>query len=62
MRTYYEGMEGRLSALGPVLNRLALWNTVYNDRALEKLRAQGFPVRKEGAARLSAFTRSHDDE
>ncbi|MFE3261068.1 Tn3 family transposase [Nocardia sp. NPDC059229] len=53
MRTYYEGMEDQLSALGLVLNCLALWNTVYSDRALEQLRAQDYPVREEDAARLS---------
>ncbi|MGW0002745.1 Tn3 family transposase [Nocardia grenadensis] len=40
-RTYYEGMEDQLSALGLVLNCTVLWHTFYTNRALEQLRAQG---------------------
>ncbi|WP_429423535.1 Tn3 family transposase [Nocardia sp. GAS34] len=58
-RTYYEGMEDQLSALGLVLNCTVLWNTFYTNRALEQLRAQGYPVRDEDAQRLSAFIRTH---
>ncbi|MFC9432410.1 Tn3 family transposase [Nocardia sp. NPDC057030] len=58
-RTYYEGMEDQLSTLGLVLNCVVLWNTRYCDRALDQLRAQGYPVRDEDAQRLSAFIRSH---
>jgi len=42
-----------------VLNLLVLWNTVYIDDALQKLRAQGNPVREEDVARLSPFIRKH---
>lgn len=45
--------------LGLVLNCTVLWNTFYTDRALEQLRAQGYPVRDEDAQRLSAFIRTH---
>ena len=58
-RTYYEGMEDQLSALGLVLNCTVLWNTFYTSRALEQLRAQGYPVLDADAARLSAFIRTH---
>src|SRR6266568_3694522 len=58
-RTYYEGMEDQLSALGLVLNCTVLWNTFYTNRALEQLRAQGYPVLDADAARLSAFIRAH---
>lgn len=58
-RTYYEGMEDQLSALGLVLNCTILWNTLYTNRALEQLRAQGYPVLDADAQRLSAFTRTH---
>ncbi len=58
-RTYYEGVEDQLSALGLVLNCAVLWNTVYTDRALDKFRAQGYSVRDEDARRLSAFIRTH---
>ncbi|MGO4618251.1 Tn3 family transposase [Nocardia sp. 2YAB30] len=58
-RTYYEGMEDQLSALGLVLNCTVLWNTFYTNRALEQLRAQGYPVLDADAERLSAFIRAH---
>ncbi|QHE73143.1 Tn3 family transposase [Rhodococcus sp. WAY2] len=58
-RAYYEGMEDQLSALGLVLNCVVLWNTIYLDRALDQLRAQGYPVLDADVARLSAFVRGH---
>ncbi|KXF55431.1 transposase [Rhodococcus sp. SC4] len=58
-RAYYEGMEDQLSALGLVLNCVVLWNTIYLDRALDQLRAQGYPVLDADVARLSAFIRDH---
>jgi hypothetical protein len=58
-RTYYEGMEDQLSALGLVLNCVVLWNTFYSNRALEHLRAHGYPVLDADAQRLSAFIRTH---
>jgi TnpA family transposase len=58
-RTYYEGMEDQLSALGLVMNCVVLWNTVYLDRALTEPRAQGYPVDNADVARLSPFVRSH---
>jgi hypothetical protein len=36
-----------------------LWNTRYMNAALEKLRAQGYPVLDEDVARLSPFVREH---
>ena len=41
------------------LNCLVLWNTAYIDAALNRLRAQGYPVRDEDVARLSPFMRNH---
>ena len=58
-RTYYEGMEDQLSALGLVLNCIVLWNTVYLDRALDALRAQGYPVHDADVEQLPAFIRAH---
>lgn len=58
-KAYYEGMEDQLSALGLVLNAIVLWNTVYMDRALDQLRAQGYPVDDQELPRLSAFVRQH---
>jgi TnpA family transposase len=56
---YREGMEDQLGALGLVLNMATLWNTVYLDAAVAKLRADGHPVRDEDVARLSAYIREH---
>jgi hypothetical protein len=36
-----------------------LWNTRYMNAALERLRAQGYPVLDEDVARLSPFVREH---
>lgn len=58
-RAYLDGMEDQLDALGLVLNITVLWNSVYLSRALDELRAQGYPVRDEDAARLSPFIRKH---
>jgi hypothetical protein len=52
-------MEDQLGALGLVLNCITLWNTVYLDAALARLRADGYPVAGEDVARLSAYIRHH---
>ena len=59
VRTYYEGMEDQLSALGLVLNCVVLWNTGYSNRALDQLREKDYPVLDTDAERLSAFIRGH---
>ena len=56
---YREGMEDQLGALGLVLNCITLWNTVYLDAALARLRAEGYPVRDEDVARLSPYMYRH---
>ena len=56
---YREGMEDQLGALGLVLNMAALWNTVYLDAAVTKLRTQGEEAKDEDVARLSAYIRQH---
>jgi TnpA family transposase len=38
---YREGQEDQLGALGLVLNVIVLWNTIYMNAALTKLRAEG---------------------
>jgi hypothetical protein len=45
--------------LGLVLNCVVLWTTMYLNAAIEQLKAQGYPVRAEDAARLSPFVRKH---
>jgi hypothetical protein len=54
-------MEDQLGALGLVLNACVLWTTTYLDATLGQLRAQGYPVRGEDAARLSPFQDAHID-
>jgi hypothetical protein len=58
-QAYRQGQEDQLGALGLVLNCVTLWNTVYLDRALQTMRAQGHPVADEDTARLSAYLRRH---
>ena len=58
-QAYHDGMEDQLGALGLVLNCITLWNTVYLDAALARLRADGYPVADEDVARLSAYMRHH---
>lgn len=58
-RAYHEGMEDQLGALGLVLNAITLWNTVYLDAALARLRDEGYPVREEDVVRLSPYMRRH---
>jgi hypothetical protein len=58
-KRYREGQEDQLAALGLVLNAVVLWNTRYVDAALKALRAQGYPVNDEDAARLSPLIDAH---
>nr|WP_278248973.1 Tn3 family transposase [Streptosporangium minutum] len=44
---YQTGMEDQLGALGPVLNRVMLWNALYLKSALRQLRGQGYPAPDE---------------
>ena len=41
------------------MNVIVLWNTIYMDAALNQLRAEGFDVRAEDAARLSPLGFDH---
>lgn len=58
-KRYREGQEDQLAALGLVLNAVVLWNTRYIDAALTALRAQGYPVHEQDAARLSPLVDAH---
>jgi hypothetical protein len=51
--------EDQLSALGLIVNVIVLWNTIYMDVALQQLRKEGFEVRDEDVARLSALGQEH---
>lgn len=56
---YHAGMEDQLGALGLVTNCITLWNTVYLDAALAKLRAEGYPIIDADVARLSPYLYAH---
>ena len=56
---YVEGEKDQLGALGLVVNMIALWNTQYLDRALTRLRNDGYTVREEDVARLSPLVTAH---
>jgi TnpA family transposase len=52
-KKYREGQEDQLGALGLVVNMIVLWNTVYIEPALTRLRADGYAMQDEDVARLS---------
>ncbi len=56
---YREGQEDQLGALGLAVNVVVLWNTIYMDAALNRLRAEGYEVRDEDVARLSPLGFEH---
>lgn len=59
LRQYYrEGMEGQLGALGPALNAVVLFNSLYIDAAVKRLAADSFPV-DELLARLPPLQYDH---
>jgi len=58
-KSYHEGMADQLGALGLVINCITLCNTVYLDRILHRLRADGYEVREEDVARLSPYLFAH---
>lgn len=58
-KRYREGQEDQLSALGLVTNAVVLWNTRYQQAALDALRAGGAVVNAEDVARLSPLGSEH---
>ena len=56
---YREGQEDQLGSLELVTNIVVLWNTIYIDAALDRLRAEKYDVRLEDVARLSPLGHSH---
>ena len=59
LQRYREGQEDQLGALGLVVNVIVLWNSLYMDAALTRLRAEGHDVRDEDVARLSPLGFEH---
>ena len=58
-QSYREGQEDQLGALGLVVNVIVLWNTLYMDAALSRLRQDGGEVKPEDRARLSPLGHEH---
>ncbi|TDD24792.1 Tn3 family transposase [Nonomuraea diastatica] len=58
-QAYREGQEDQLAALGLVLNAVVLWNSKYLSAIVDRLRAQGVPVKDEDVARLSPLGHAH---
>jgi TnpA family transposase len=58
-KRYREGQEDQLSALGLVLNAVALWNTLYLDKAASHLRDGAQEAREEDLARVSPLMHAH---
>jgi TnpA family transposase len=56
---YREGQEQQLGALGLVLNCIVLYNTIYTQRALDELEADGYEIRREDIRRLSPLGYEH---
>ncbi|MEW2354271.1 Tn3 family transposase [Spirillospora sp. NPDC029432] len=58
-QAYRDGQEDQLAALGLVVNAVTLWNSRYLSAAVDRLCAQGIPVKDEDAARLSPLGHAH---
>jgi len=58
-KKYQQGQEDQLSALGLVTNAIILWNTLYIESALDKLRSEGIEILPEDVARLSPLQYKH---
>ncbi|MEV7525848.1 Tn3 family transposase [Streptomyces sp. NPDC091371] len=56
---YLPGLEEQLGALGLVLNAVALFNTIYIQMIVDKLRAQGHTVLDTDIAQLSPLLHAH---
>jgi len=56
---YRQGQEEQLTALGLVVNCIALYNTIYTQRALDHLTASGHVIRDEDIERLSPLGHEH---
>ena len=56
---YHQGQEEQLTALGLVVNCIALYNTIYTQRALDQLTASGHAIRDEDIERLGPLGHEH---
>jgi TnpA family transposase len=58
-KKYREGQEDQLGALGLVVNMIVLWNTLYTQKAVDHLRANGMDIRDEDVLRLTPLGFDH---
>jgi TnpA family transposase len=56
---YREGQEEQLGALGLVVNCIVIYNTIYTQRVLDQLTADGHTIREEDIQRLSPLPVEH---
>ncbi len=56
---HYQGMEEQIGALGLVANCIILYNTLYTQRVIEKLRPHGHQITDEDLRRLSPLLDEH---
>jgi hypothetical protein len=56
---YREGQEQQLGALGLVVNCIVLYNTIYTQRALDQLKADGYDIHRDDIRRLSPLAYEH---
>lgn len=58
-KSYREGQEDQLGALGLITNAVVLWNTIYMQEALSHLRKSRETLEDEHLARLSPLIHGH---
>jgi hypothetical protein len=58
-KRYREGQEDQLGALGLVVNAVCLFNSLYLDEAVRRLRDDGAEVVHEDLARVSPLAWEH---
>jgi TnpA family transposase len=58
-KSYREGQEDQLAALGLVLNAVVLWNTIYTESALDHLKNQPVKIDEYFEQRLSPLLYEH---
>jgi TnpA family transposase len=58
-KSYREGQEDQLGALGLVTNAVVLWNTIYTESALKYLRSKAVEIDENHEQRLSPLIYGH---
>ena len=58
-QSYRDGQEDQFGALGLAINAVVLWNTIYMDAAINRLREQGEEINEADLARLPPLLNKH---